>query len=79
MTPAEVSDYQRRVRELAEQRKELTMEEYTVDPTPLTPEEYRARLSQVVDAVRNDPEIRAQQVAWREAQGGIAGVMRREW
>ena len=79
MTPAEVRDYQRRVRALAEQRKELTMEEYTVDLTPLSPEEYRARLTRVIDAVRNDPEIRAQQVAWREAQGGIAGVMRREW
>ena len=78
MTPAEVSDYQRRVRELAEQRKELTMEEYTVDLTPLSPAEYRARLTRVIDAVRNDPEIRTRNVAWREAQG-IAGVMRREW
>jgi hypothetical protein len=79
MTPAEISAYQQRVRELAEQRKELTMEEYTVDVTPLTPEEYRARLTRVIDAVRNDPEIRARNVAWREAQGGIAGVMRRAW
>ena len=79
MTPAEVRAYQQRVRALAEQRKELTMEEYTVDLTPLTPAEYRERLSRVIDAVRNDEEIRARNVAWREAQGGIAGVMRREW
>ena len=78
MTPAEVRDYQRRVCALAEQRKELTME-YTVDVTPLSPEEYRARLTGVIDAVRNDPKIRARNIAWREAQGGIAGVMRREW
>jgi hypothetical protein len=56
------------------------MSTYTVDlTTTLSPEEYRARLVKVIDAVRNDPEICAQNIAWREAQGGIAGVMRREW
>ena len=40
-------------------------EQHTTD---LSPEEYCARLTRVIEAVRDDPEIRAQQIAWRERQ-----------
>lgn len=39
------------------------MSTYTVDlTTTLSPEEYRARLVKVIDAVRNDPELTPDQL-----------------